>query len=84
MDKQEILDLLKHLILQLRDHSKDIQKDPRLMQDFIAKAKHLENILQSLNSCDALYIEDEYGKFFKKEVQPYVSKIDPKLLKKLN
>ena len=83
MNKEEILDLLKHLILQLRDHSKELQADPKLMRDWIAKNNHLQASIKSLNSCDANWINDQYGKFHQQEIQPYVAKLDPKLLKKL-
>lgn len=84
MNKEETLELLKHLVLQLRDSSKEIQSDPRLMQDWVAKAKHLDNIIKSLNSCDASFVQDQYGKFFKAEIQPFIGKLDSKLYKKLN
>jgi hypothetical protein len=80
MNKNEVLDLLKHLILQLRDHSKELQGDPKLMRDWIAKNNHLQDSIKSLNSCDAVYINDEYAKWYKQEIQPYASKLDPKLL----
>jgi hypothetical protein len=83
MNKEEALDLLKHLILQLRDHSKELQSDPRLMQDWAAKNNHLQSLLKSLNSCDTLWINDSYAIFHKQEIQPYVSKLDPKMYKKL-
>jgi hypothetical protein len=83
MNKEELLDLLKHLILQLRDHSKELQSDPRLMKDWVAKSKHLQNSLGLLNSCDALWVSENYGKWHKQEIQPYISKLDPALLKKL-
>jgi hypothetical protein len=81
MNKEEALELLKHLILQLRDHSKEIQDNPKLMQDWVAKSKYLENAIKSLNTCDSNWINDEYGRFFKKEIQPYISKLDLNLLK---
>lgn len=84
MNKEESLELLKHLILQLRDHSKEIQSDTRMMLDWSAKAKAVEASLKSLNSCDANWVNDNYSVFFKKEIQPLVSKIDPALLKKIH
>lgn len=84
MTKEESLELLKHLVLQLRDHSKKIQADPRMMLDWSAKAKFLKASLKSLNSCDANWVNDNYLVFFKKEIQPFVSKIDPALLKNIH
>lgn len=81
MNKEEVLDLLKHLILQLRDHSKEIQADPKLMKDWVAKSDHLAKSMKALSSCDSLYIADEYGKWWTKEIKPYIAKLDPKLLK---
>lgn len=71
MDKQQALELLKHLILQLRDNSKSIQSNSQLMHDWIAKFKHVEAFIKELNPEDHKWLESEYSKFFQKEVHPF-------------
>ncbi len=84
MNKEEVLTLLKTQVLDLRDRSAEIQKDPRLMDDWVVKTQYLGNAVKGLNSCDAVWLNDEYSKWFKKEVQPHIVKLDPSLLDRLN
>ena len=60
MSKEEILELLKTQILMLRDHQ--------------VKHKMIQENIQKLNSCDALWLQDEYGKWFEKEIRPSMKK----------
>lgn len=73
MSKEEIIDLIKHLILQLRDNEKALKENPRLMQDWIAKQKHLDESIKQLNSCDASWVNDNYIVWFNKEIAPHTS-----------
>lgn len=84
MNKEEILSLLKTQVLNLRDRSAEIQKDPQLMADWIAKTKLLQQRVNSLNSCDILWINDEYSKWAIKEIKPYTDSLDPETLKRFN
>ena len=76
MNKEECLSLMQHLILQLRDNDKVLKEDPRLMQDWCAKQKHLDNSIKQLNSCDSDWLNVQYLAWFKKEIEPYIAKID--------
>lgn len=78
MTKEESLELMKWLILQLRDNGQKLKDDPMLMADWVAKQKHLETSVKALNSCDALWINDNYGVWYKKEIEPII----PAILKK--
>ena len=75
MNKEQALELLKHLILRLRDNSKTIQADPKLMQDWVAKFKHVEVSIKELGPEDNRWLESEYSKFFQKEVRPFTKNI---------
>jgi hypothetical protein len=77
MNKEQALELLKHLILQLRDNSKTIQADPKLMHDWIAKFKHVEISIKELGPEDNRWLESEYSKFFQKEVRPFSTSTNP-------
>lgn len=74
MTKEEALELLKHLVLQLRDHSKELQANPDLMKDWVAKSNHCQNSIKSLNSLDTVWVDREYKEWFKKEIQPKIPK----------
>ena len=84
MNKEQTLDILKHLVLQLRDNSKEIQANPNLTKDWVAKSKMVQDQLKSMNSCDALWFNEEYGKWHKKEIEPYASKLDSSLYKQVS
>jgi len=73
MTKEEVLELLKHLILILRDQKEKLN-DARLMADWVAKYKHLCKEHEKLSSCDILWVGDEYDKWYKKEIKPFISK----------
>ena len=75
MNKEESLELMKHLILQLRDNEKALRENPRLMQDWVAKQEHLKSEIDKLNSCDAVWLNDQYMAWFKKEIEPHVSNL---------
>ena len=75
MNKEQALELLKHLILRLRDNSKTIQADPKLMHDWVAKFKHVEVFIKELGPEDNRWLESEYSKFFQKEVRPFTKNI---------
>ena len=71
MNKEEALDLLQHLILQLRDN-KQLQSDSRLMQDWIAKQTHLTNSIALFNPDDIAWLDTNYALWFNKEIKPFV------------
>lgn len=73
MNKEEALELMKHLILQLRDDAKALKEDARLMQDWVAKQKHLNSEISKMNSCDASWLNDQYLAWFNKEMKPHHS-----------
>lgn len=83
MDKNEVLCLLQNLILQLRDESSLLQSDSNLKKDWVVKHQVLQRELKNLNSCDSLWLNEEYGKFFRKEIAPSIAKLDPNLLRSL-
>ena len=84
MTKEEILELLKAQMLALRDRSTELQKNSRLRADWVAKTKHMQDTIKNISSCDAIWLDEEYGKWFKKEIQPLVNRIDPSLLNRFN
>ena len=69
MTKEQCLEFMKWLILQLKDNGHKLKDDPMLMADWVAKQKHLETSVKTLNSCDALWLEDNYGAFYKQVIK---------------
>ena len=74
MTKEEIFELMKELILELRDHGEKLKKDERKRIDHTAKSSYIQTEVAKLNSCDANWLNDEYGKWYKKEVKPFIGK----------
>lgn len=84
MTKEEILSLLQAQILILRDRPAELHDNPKLMADWVAKITTIVRDIESLNSCDANWLNDEYGKWWHKEIKPFVDQLDPNLLKPFN
>ena len=71
MSKEEILELLKHLVLQIRDNGEKLQ-DERFKADWNTKNSLLSEAIKSLNSCDCNWVNDEYGEWHRKEIVPII------------
>jgi hypothetical protein len=71
MTKEEILELMKWLILELRDHEEELKTDTRRRADWTGKSAYMQSEVAKLNSCDLNWLNDEYGKWASKEVTPY-------------
>ena len=65
MTKEEILEAMKEWVLS--------------MQKLSAKEKAVQESLKNLNSCDMLWITDQYAKFHKAEIAPNIPKDLPKI-----
>ena len=83
MDKHNLLELWKSQILMLRDHGKELQENSQLKLDWIEKTKLVLRGIEEINSCDRSWIDDEYGKWAKKEIRPLTVE-EKELLKKLH
>ena len=65
MNKEEILERLKDSVLTILRKGKEFRENPPLFQKWQENYHKLENGIKSLNSCDCLWVNDEYGKWFK-------------------
>lgn len=68
MSKEEVLELLKYLVLQIRDNGDKLKNDERFIADWRAKNSLLSEAIKSLNSCDCNWVNDEYGEWHRKEM----------------
>ena len=73
MTKEQILELLKQQILTLRDNDPAF-KDQMYKLDWSEKTNLLTKEIKKMNSCDMLWLDEKYGEFFKKEIQPRIKK----------
>lgn len=74
MKKEEAFKLLVGLILELKDKNKFIQ-NPSLADDWKKRHAQLKPVIESLNSCDQLWLSEKYEIWFRQEFG------DPKKLK---
>jgi len=74
MTKEECFELMKWLILQVRDNGENLKSDEMLKADWVAKQKHLDSAIKTLNSCDALWLNDVFGLWHRKEIEPNIPK----------
>ena len=79
MTKEEILSDLKEIILATRDDKERLLKDSSFMQNWMAKENAIQAAFKNLNSCDRLWITDQYAKFHKAEIAPNIPKDLPKI-----
>lgn len=84
MNKETCLELLKSLVLQLRDNSDELKTNFQLQKDFVVKYQLLNQHIKSLNSCESDWLNDQYGEFFKKEIEPYIKKLPSDLFNKIS
>ena len=68
--KEELLLIYQDLILSIRDRSKELQLNEMFRMDWSAKFKMVKEEMALLNSCDALWFSEEYGKWHKREIEP--------------
>lgn len=73
MKKEEVLALSKELVLSVRDSRNKILT-PEEAANRRAKIELLNREVANLNSCDMLWLDDEYGKFYRKEISPNFKK----------
>ena len=74
MTKEQVLQALKEYVLTLRDH-------PDKLNQCHKKALELQEAVKGLNSCDADWVNDQYGPWHRKNILPHV---DPKVIEKFN
>ena len=70
MNREEIFEGLKNLIIELRDNSDKFKNDPSACQEWSKKQQALGIAVKSLNSDDKLWLDNEYGKWYKVEIAP--------------
>jgi len=80
MNKEQILEDLKGLVLMFRDNGDKFRSDEIFRNDLEQKRLKLTKELEELNSCDADWFNTEYGKWHKKEIMPCWDKLDPELI----
>jgi hypothetical protein len=83
MTREEIFDELKTAVLAFRDEGKRIREDAVFRASLLSKQQELGIEVKKLNSCDASWLNDEYGAWFKAEVLPNMPEIDPSVKDKL-
>ena len=84
MTREEILKELKELISSLvPENGENRFKNPEFCKDFSKKQKKINEESCKLNSCDANWINDEYGKWLRSEMSLKLSNIDPSIKSKI-
>lgn len=75
MTRDEILNGMKDLILDLRDNKEVLQKDKERQSQWKERMEEVTVACNNLNSCDALWLTDEYGKWHKEHIKPYADSL---------
>jgi len=83
MNKEAILASLKELILGLKNNPERFRSDPDYVRSWESKQLEINLSIKKLNSCDASWLNDEYGKWFNKELKPTIKDIPSEIKDKL-
>ena len=75
MTKEQILALLKDSILTLRDKGRTFHENEPLLKAWTKQNEMIEEAVKGLNSCDMLFINDEYSKWMKDTFGDYINKL---------
>ena len=65
MTKEEILECLKDSILTLLRKNKEIKENDILLKKWQENANRIDEGVKSLNSCDSLWLAEQYQKWLK-------------------
>ena len=71
MKKEELFERLKDSILTIVRKNDELRTNSLLRLKWLENSQKIDAALKELNSCDMLWLNDEYGKWFKdnKEIQ---------------
>jgi len=83
MNKEQILSELKSLVQSLIDDQEKLKGDEDYKKEWGAKQQALGIEVKKLNSCDASWLNDQYGLWFRTEIKPKMPPIDPSVKDKL-
>lgn len=83
MTKEEILAELKVLVLTLRDEQEKLKTDPVFASSWLSKQHEIGIDVKKLNSCDADWLNDQYGAWFNEKIKSNLPEIDPSVKDKL-
>lgn len=68
--RRAALKALQDVILFMANNRGKIKGNPTMTEEFFRLKADMDKKISSLNSCDALWVTDEYGKWFKTEIEP--------------
>ncbi|MFH1547581.1 MAG: hypothetical protein ABIC57_03785 [bacterium] len=75
MRKEEVLKKYQEIVLALQNNGRRIMLNPELSKEFQDKVQVVEIAIRELNSCDACWFNDQYGKWFQKYIAPKHQKL---------
>ena len=79
MNREQILASLKSSILTIRDKGKELATNEDMYKAWVKENNIIREEVNKLDSCDMLWLNDEYGKWFREEIQPIVEKLSDTL-----
>ena len=70
MTKEEALELMKEVILIIKNDTDKLMTDRSYMLSWLENNKKLDAVVKELSSCDMLWIDEQYGPWFKENIEP--------------
>ena len=75
MTKEQILALLKDSVITLRDKGRTFHDNEALRNAWMNQNTKISEAVKELNSCDMLWVNDEYAKWMQENFSDYIEKL---------
>lgn len=70
MSKEIVLQNMKDIVLFMEGKTIQDLKKPEVKKIFDEKKDHIDKGCKSLNTCEMLWVDEQYGKFIKEIIEP--------------
>ena len=70
MNKEKIFEEMKALILVVKDEGDKLTNDVAFKKQWQERESKLVNAMENIDSCEALWLNEKYGEWYAKEIEP--------------
>lgn len=83
MEKEQILKILKDLIISLKKDDKKIKEDELYRKEWQRRQQEVGIAIKKLNPADKQWLDIEYSKWFNTDIKPLINNVNPLIKDKL-
>lgn len=70
MTKEKVFELMKELVLSVKDDNDKLISDRGYITAWLDKNKELDIALKQLDSCEMTWLDEQYGPWFEENIKP--------------